>query len=124
MQKMVGLTVALIQLDSHLVRNSALKSTIIASRHRTIRSTTLYSSRVADGLLSCYGFEKSPTLSVFNDIISPNKFDNSYFPNLLKGLGILKSDHGLYSDCIITCRRDRGSSSLIVGCMIGGRGRS
>ncbi|KAL2484566.1 Peroxidase 63 [Abeliophyllum distichum] len=31
--------------------------------------------------------EFAPTLSVFNDVMSPNKFDNMYFQNLLKGLG-------------------------------------
>lgn len=30
--------------------------------------------------------------------MTPNKFDNVYFQNLPKGLGVLKSDHGLYSD--------------------------
>ncbi|KAF1879355.1 hypothetical protein Lal_00005821 [Lupinus albus] len=30
--------------------------------------------------------------------MSPSKFDNVYFQNLPKGLGVLKSDHGLYSD--------------------------
>ncbi|XP_023526963.1 peroxidase 31-like [Cucurbita pepo subsp. pepo] len=60
---------------------------------------TQYNSRLAQGLQkACSGFEKNPTLSVFNDIMTPNKFDNSYFQNLPRGLGILKSDHGLYSD--------------------------
>lgn len=30
--------------------------------------------------------------------MTPNKFDNVYFQNLPKGLGVLKSDHGLYND--------------------------
>ncbi|KAG6588405.1 Peroxidase 63, partial [Cucurbita argyrosperma subsp. sororia] len=58
-----------------------------------------YNPRFAQGLQkACSGFENNPTLSVFNDIMTPNKFDNSYFQNLPKGLGILKSDHGLYDD--------------------------
>ncbi|XVF60385.1 hypothetical protein PTKIN_Ptkin08bG0041300 [Pterospermum kingtungense] len=30
--------------------------------------------------------------------MTPNKFDNLYFQNLPKGLGLLQSDHGLYND--------------------------
>ncbi|XP_041008418.1 peroxidase 63-like [Juglans microcarpa x Juglans regia] len=47
---------------------------------------------------ACAEYQKNPTLSVFNDIMTPNKFDNMYFQNLPKGLGLLRSDHGLYSD--------------------------
>ncbi|KAJ1381081.1 Secretory peroxidase [Sesbania bispinosa] len=58
-----------------------------------------YNPRFAQGLQSaCADYKKNPTLSVFNDIMTPNKFDNVYFQNLPKGLGLLKSDHGLYSD--------------------------
>lgn len=58
-----------------------------------------YNARFAEGLKkACGDYKKNPTLSVFNDIMTPNKFDNVYFQNLPKGLGVLKSDHGLYSD--------------------------
>ncbi|KAK4272068.1 hypothetical protein QN277_020668 [Acacia crassicarpa] len=30
--------------------------------------------------------------------MTPSKFDNVYFQNLPKGLGVLKSDHGLHND--------------------------
>ena len=58
-----------------------------------------YNPRFAQGLQqACKDFTKNPTLSVFNDIMTPNKFDNMYFQNLPKGLGLLRSDHGLYND--------------------------
>ncbi|CAK9308920.1 unnamed protein product [Citrullus colocynthis] len=58
-----------------------------------------YNPRFALGLQqACADYQKNPTLSVFNDIMTPNKFDNMYFKNLQKGLGLLKSDGGLYSD--------------------------
>ncbi|XP_021910779.1 peroxidase 31-like, partial [Carica papaya] len=58
-----------------------------------------YNPRFAAGLQkACAGYPKDPTLSVFNDIMTPNKFDNLYFQNLPKGLGLLESDHGLYGD--------------------------
>ncbi|KAL1352941.1 hypothetical protein HN51_016907 [Arachis hypogaea] len=58
-----------------------------------------YNPRFAQGLQkACTDYEKNPTLSVFNDIMTPNKFDNVYFQNLPKGLGVLKSDRGLFGD--------------------------
>ncbi|XP_074276782.1 peroxidase 31-like [Silene latifolia] len=58
-----------------------------------------YNPRFARGLAhACSDYKRNPTLSVFNDIITPNKFDNVYFQNLPKGLGILKSDRLLYAD--------------------------
>ncbi|CAL0317242.1 unnamed protein product [Lupinus luteus] len=58
-----------------------------------------YNPRFAEGLKkACGNYINDPTLSVFNDIMTPSKFDNVYFQNLPKGLGVLKSDHGLYSD--------------------------
>ncbi|KAK2365694.1 Peroxidase superfamily protein [Trifolium repens] len=58
-----------------------------------------YNPRFIEGLRkACGDYKNNPTLSVFNDIMTPNKFDNVYFQNLPKGLGVLKSDHGLFSD--------------------------
>ncbi|KAI4351501.1 hypothetical protein L6164_005867 [Bauhinia variegata] len=58
-----------------------------------------YNPRFAQGLQkACADYRNNPTLSVFNDIMTPNKFDNVYFQNLPKGLGLLKSDHGLFTD--------------------------
>lgn len=63
------------------------------------RSDPQYSPRFASALQNaCADYKNNPTLSVFNDIMTPNKFDNMYFQNLPKGLGLLKSDHALNSD--------------------------
>ncbi|KAG4926342.1 hypothetical protein AAZX31_19G012400 [Glycine max] len=62
-------------------------------------TSSSYNPRYAQGLQkACADYKTNPTLSVFNDIMTPNKFDNAYFQNLPKGLGVLKSDHGLYGD--------------------------
>ncbi|KAL7190420.1 hypothetical protein ACSBR2_022655 [Camellia fascicularis] len=58
-----------------------------------------YNPRFADGLRqACADYHQNPTLSVFNDIMTPNKFDNMYYQNLPRGLGLLASDRGLSSD--------------------------
>ncbi|KAH0908444.1 hypothetical protein HID58_031765 [Brassica napus] len=63
------------------------------------RNSTGYNPRFAQALKkACSSYPKDPTISVFNDIMTPNKFDNMYFQNIPKGLGLLESDHGLYSD--------------------------
>ncbi|ONK78560.1 uncharacterized protein A4U43_C02F20110 [Asparagus officinalis] len=36
-------------------------------------------------------------MATFNDIMTPGKFDNLYYQNLHKGLGLLKSDQELAS---------------------------
>ncbi|KAE8720104.1 Peroxidase 41 [Hibiscus syriacus] len=60
---------------------------------------THYNPRFTQALKqACADYPKNPTLSVFNDIMTPNKFDNSYYQNLPKGLGLLESDHVFYSD--------------------------
>ncbi|XP_065877236.1 peroxidase 31 [Euphorbia lathyris] len=64
-----------------------------------LRNDTHYNPRFAQGLSkACENYPKDPSMSVFNDIMTPNKFDNVYFQNLPKGLGLLESDHGLYND--------------------------
>lgn len=58
-----------------------------------------YNPRFAAGLeKACANYQKDPPLSVFNDIMTPGKFDNMYFQNLPKGLGILASDRVLFTD--------------------------
>ncbi|KAJ8775078.1 hypothetical protein K2173_020082 [Erythroxylum novogranatense] len=60
---------------------------------------THYNQRFAQALQhACENYPKDQTLSVFNDIMTPNVFDNKYFQNLPKGLGLLESDHNLYDD--------------------------
>lgn len=58
-----------------------------------------YNPRFAAGLeKACANYQKDPALSVFNDIMTPGKFDNMYFQNLPRGLGILASDRVLFTD--------------------------
>ncbi|XP_059645158.1 peroxidase 31-like [Cornus florida] len=58
-----------------------------------------YNPRYAQGLRSaCADYQKNSSVSVFNDVMTPNKFDNVYYQNLGKGLGVLSSDHALYLD--------------------------
>ncbi|KAM7267135.1 hypothetical protein ACFE04_009301 [Oxalis oulophora] len=63
------------------------------------RNDSQYSHRFAEALRNaCADYPNNPTLSVFNDIMTPNKFDNLYYQNLPKGLGLLQSDHALNVD--------------------------
>lgn len=39
-----------------------------------------------------------PNMAAFNDVLSPRTFDNVFYQNLPKGLGLLASDQILYSD--------------------------
>ncbi|CAN0925651.1 Peroxidase 41 [Linum grandiflorum] len=55
--------------------------------------------RKDDGLKKlCKNYTKDPTMSAFNDVMTPGKFDNMYYQNLERGLGLLSSDEGLYMD--------------------------
>ncbi|RVX08855.1 Peroxidase 31 [Vitis vinifera] len=66
---------------------------------RSSQSNPSYNPRFAEGLRkACSDYQKNPTLSVFNDIMTPNKFDNMYFQNLPKGLGLLATDHTMATD--------------------------
>ncbi|WOL06538.1 peroxidase 31-like [Canna indica] len=47
---------------------------------------------------ACANYQKDATVSVFNDIMTPGKFDNIYYLNLKRGLGLLASDHALVAD--------------------------
>ncbi|XP_016440067.1 peroxidase 63-like [Nicotiana tabacum] len=67
--------------------------------NKTSQADPSYNPRFAQALKdACSNSQKDPTLSVFNDIMTPNKFDNMYYQNLPKGLGLLSSDRGLFSD--------------------------
>lgn len=55
--------------------------------------------KFADGLKKvCGNYKTNPTMSAFNDVITPNKFDNMYYQNLQRGLGLLTSDNALVKD--------------------------
>jgi peroxidase len=46
----------------------------------------------------CKDYLKDPTIAAFNDIMTPGKFDNMYFVNLQRGLGLLSTDEELFTD--------------------------
>ncbi|XP_010254924.1 PREDICTED: peroxidase 31-like [Nelumbo nucifera] len=55
--------------------------------------------RYAEGLRrACANYQRDPTMSAFNDVMTPNKFDNMYYQNLQRGLGLLQSDNTLVVD--------------------------
>ncbi|CAN6268153.1 unnamed protein product [Urochloa humidicola] len=45
---------------------------------------------------SCAGYKSDPTVSIFNDIVTPRDFDEAYYKNLPRGLGLLASDAALW----------------------------
>jgi peroxidase len=47
---------------------------------------------------ACRDYLKDPTIAAFNDIMTPGKFDNMYFVNLERGLGLLSTDEELWTD--------------------------
>ncbi|KAL0535427.1 hypothetical protein IC582_029757 [Cucumis melo] len=46
----------------------------------------------------CANFQKDTAMSAFNDVITPGKFDNMFYQNLPRGLGLLATDHALVKD--------------------------
>lgn len=74
-------------------------SSDIYNYSRTSQIDPSYNRRYADGLRSaCADYRKNPSLSVFNDVMTPRNFDNAYFQNLPRGLGVLRSDRALVMD--------------------------
>jgi peroxidase len=45
---------------------------------------------------SCAGYRSDPTVSIFNDVVTPRDFDEAYYKNLPRGLGLLASDAALW----------------------------
>ena len=45
---------------------------------------------------SCARYRTDPTVSIFNDIITPRDFDEAYYKNLPHGLGLLASDAAIW----------------------------
>lgn len=94
-QEMVALS------GAHTIGFSHCKefSSILYNYSRTMESDPSYNYNFAKSLRNaCADYKKNPTLSVFNDIMTPNKFDNVYYSNVQKGLGLMSSDHALSSD--------------------------
>ena len=46
----------------------------------------------------CANYTSNPGMSAFNDVMTPGKFDNMYFRNLQRGLGLLSTDQALMAD--------------------------
>lgn len=56
-------------------------------------------AKYAEGLQKlCADYKKTPGLAAFNDVMTPGKFDNMYFINLQRGLGLLASDQAMAMD--------------------------
>lgn len=47
---------------------------------------------------ACAKWKADPTIATFNDIMTPGKFDNLYYKNLERGLGLLATDEALFQD--------------------------
>ncbi|GJN00198.1 hypothetical protein PR202_ga17612 [Eleusine coracana subsp. coracana] len=47
---------------------------------------------------ACKNYLRDPTIAAFNDVMTPGKFDNMYFVNLQRGLGLLSTDQELWTD--------------------------
>ncbi|KAF0903191.1 hypothetical protein E2562_025766 [Oryza meyeriana var. granulata] len=47
---------------------------------------------------ACRDYRRDPTIAAFNDVMTPGKFDNMYFVNLRRGLGLLGTDQELWGD--------------------------
>ncbi|KAK9276130.1 hypothetical protein L1049_005661 [Liquidambar formosana] len=58
-----------------------------------------YNPKYAEGLRKlCANYTKDPAMSAFNDVMTPYKFDNMYYSNLQRGLGLLASDQAMAAD--------------------------
>ncbi|PRQ41234.1 putative peroxidase [Rosa chinensis] len=58
-----------------------------------------YNPQFAEGLRKlCANYTQDPQMSAFNDVMTPGKFDNMYFRNLQRGLGLLPSDQAMAVD--------------------------
>lgn len=64
--------------------------------YRLTPADPTYNPKYAEALKTvCKDYEKNPAMSAFNDAVTPSKFDNMYYQNLQKGMGLLESDSGL-----------------------------
>lgn len=58
-----------------------------------------YNPKYAEGLRKlCANYTKDPSMSAFNDVMTPMTFDNMYYKNLQRGMGLLASDQALAVD--------------------------
>ena len=94
-QEMVAL------IGSHTIGFSHCKE--FASRIYTYNSSTGVDPTLnldyANGLkMFCANHQANPSLAAFNDVVTPGTFDNMYYQNLKKGLGLLPIDRMMHMD--------------------------
>lgn len=66
---------------------------------KTSDADPLMHPKLVKGLrVVCQNFTKDISMAAFNDVRSPGKFDNAYYQNVIKGLGLLTSDSILAVD--------------------------
>lgn len=55
--------------------------------------------KYAEGLQKlCKDYKTNSAIAAFNDVMTPGKFDNMYYKNLPRGLGLLSTDSVMYKD--------------------------
>lgn len=94
-QEMVALT------GGHTIGFSHCKefSNRLFSYSKHVKTDPAINPKFATALKNvCANYTKDSTMSAFNDVLTPSKFDNMYYQNLLRGLGLLSSDQALYDD--------------------------
>lgn len=94
-QEMVALT------GAHTIGFSHCKefSQRLFNFSKTSEFDPAYKPEYAAGLRKlCHDYKKDPSLSAFNDVMTPSKFDNMYYRNLKKGLGLLATDSAMVED--------------------------
>ncbi|KAM7269299.1 hypothetical protein ACFE04_024796 [Oxalis oulophora] len=66
---------------------------------KTSPTDPLLEPTFARGLMKlCANYTQKPEIAAFNDVMTPGKFDNIYFKNLQRGLGLLSTDMMLATD--------------------------
>lgn len=82
-------------IGSHTIGFSHCKefSNRIFNFSKTTEVDPAYNQGYASGLRDlCKNYKNDPTMSAFNDVMTPGKFDNMYFKNVKSGLGLLATD--------------------------------
>ncbi|ESW25673.1 hypothetical protein PHAVU_003G055700 [Phaseolus vulgaris] len=66
---------------------------------KTSETDPEYNPEYAAGLRKlCENYMKDSSMAAYNDVITPVKFDNMYFKNLRRGLGLLATDTAMSKD--------------------------
>ncbi|XP_058762053.1 peroxidase 31-like [Vicia villosa] len=66
---------------------------------KTAETDPKYKPEFAAGLKKlCQNYQKDPAMSAYNDVMTPKKFDNMYYKNVKRGLGLLATDSLMFED--------------------------